>query len=361
MKAFRRFSLLLSVAFLLAVSFVPEGGCSEDGASAERMAIVFTSDLKGEVHPDRLCGKDVRYAGGLAKRAELIKAIKASEPDSLLVDNGGLFSVEKYERNQEQAIRDAEIILSAYRILGYDAFTLGAEDLNYGAEFLERLQSDPELNLVTSNILANKNQAFIGKRYIIVEKGNLKVGVVSVMQLYGSQNIRKSVLEAVTVLSPVETVEKVVDELKDKVDFIILLSRLDSKASIMLADANKNIDLVFVPNGYGKNVKMVVTSAKEKSIIPNDGPFVGMSYIKLGKQREILEKNTRMIFAGPSVEEDYTIKKLIYDRYTKEKREAEESRKKERTESAMKQIDENLKQLHELSPFEYIERNMKKE
>ena len=357
------FWLFMPVVFFAAI-FCSDGCCSDiiDNSLADELVIVSTSDIQGNALPLRVCSKDIQYAGGLAKRAELIQLIRTAEAESLLLDNGGLFSSQKFEEKPEGALKDAEVIISVYKKLGYDAFTIGEEDLNCGTEFLERMQKDSALNLVTSNVLLKKNGNRIGKKYVIVQKGNFKIGIISVLELHEPLQVKKSVVDAITVLPPVETVEEIASELEGKVDLIVLLSRLDTNTSTILADANPKIDIVLekAQTNTG-NERMLLVSAGGKAIKHKWGQFIGLTKLELAENGDVVNKKTNMLFVGPSIKENYQVRKLILDHYLKEKREAAERRKNKKMESMRMQIQESLESDHDLSPEEYIKKMMEKQ
>ena len=357
------FWLFTPVVFFAAL-FGSDGWCLDiiDNSQADELTIASTSDMQGAVLPLRVCSKDIQYAGGLAKRAELIQLIRTSETESLLLDNGGLFSSQKFEEKPEAALKDAEIILSVYKKLGYDAFTIGEEDLNCGTEFLERMQKDTELNLITSNVLLNKNNDRIGKKYIIIQKGKIRVGIISVLELQKPSQVKKSVVDAITVLPPVETVEKIASELEGKVDLIVLLSRLDTRTSMILSDANPKIDIVIVKAPIDtRSESMALVSSSGKAVVHKWGQFVGLTKVELAKSGEIVNQRTNMLFVGPSIKENYQVRKMILDHYLKERREAAERRKNKKMESMRMQIQESLESDHDLSPEEYIKKMMEKQ
>ena len=93
--------------------------------SATQITILFTNSTNGILKACPTC-PNLLY-GGLARRATLINEYRSKYKSMLLLDAGDLFPV---VAPKEQA----EYVLKAMNLMGYDAMAIGDQEFNYGKE-----------------------------------------------------------------------------------------------------------------------------------------------------------------------------------------------------------------------------------
>lgn len=212
-----------------------------------KLTILHTNDVHSRIDP--FPKNDPKYPGmgGVARRAAIIKRIRAEEKNVLLLDAGDIFQGTPYFN-----MYGGEPELKLMSMMGYDAATIGNHDFDNGIEGLAKRLPDMNFPFLNCNYnfygtpLENKTVP-----YRIFRKGGIKTGVFGIgielrglvdPKLYGNTVYEDPVLHA----------EKISSRLKNdyKCDLIICLSHLgyrynDKKISDeLLAQQSTNIDLI---------------------------------------------------------------------------------------------------------------------
>lgn len=229
MKGKKRYALWIAVCFLLF-------GCIDVlevvAKEEKKVTILFTHDLHSRM--------DDGEKGGFARLKTLIDQKKA-EKEGVFVLDGGDFSMGTLYQTLFETEASEICMLGK---LGFDATTIGNHEFDYRGEgfsnMLEaavRRRTKEELTLpmlTTSNInwkenttkederIKNALEAYGAKRYGILERDGIRIGVFGVM----GKDADISAPESGLTFQPiVEASKEVVKELKDeKVDMIVCLS-----------------------------------------------------------------------------------------------------------------------------------------
>lgn len=180
------------------------------------LQILATSDLHGRFMPYVYATDEANLNGSFAQIATVIKQEKAKNPNTILVDNGDTIQ----DNSNHIFLEDAtHPMILAMNEIGYDTFTLGNHEFNYGVPKLEKVISQFKGTVLAGNVIRPDGTP-LAAGYKIVEKGGVKVGIVGMT----NPNITKwdaANLEGYKALSPITEARKVVDEIKDKVDVLV--------------------------------------------------------------------------------------------------------------------------------------------
>ncbi|HYG80568.1 MAG TPA: metallophosphatase [Pyrinomonadaceae bacterium] len=136
------------------------------------ITILHTNDQHSQIDPlpanDRNAGK-----GGVARRATLVKRIRAENPNTLLLDAGDSFQGTPYFN-----LYRGEVEYKAMTAVGYDVVTLGNHDFDNGVEALAEAMKHAKFEFVSANYdvrgTAIENRV---KPYVVRELGGVRVGV----------------------------------------------------------------------------------------------------------------------------------------------------------------------------------------
>ncbi|CAK8713180.1 5'-nucleotidase (EC) [Candidatus Electrothrix laxa] len=177
--------------------------------------------------------------GGLARVASLRDSLLRSNPDTLTVLAGDLFSPSALGTAPYQDGRlNGKQIVAAMNALGLDYITFGNHefDLKKGP-FYDRLK-ESEFTWISSNCFAKNGKAFPGvAEDKIVDIKGVKVGIFAV-------TLTKKKTGYVTYKEPFAIAKKKVAELRPKVDILIALTHLSKDDDIQLASRFPEIDLI---------------------------------------------------------------------------------------------------------------------
>ncbi len=261
-----------------------------------KLTILHTNDVHSRIDP--FPANDPRYPnmGGVAPRAELIKSIRATEPNVLLFDCGDIFQGTPYFN-----LYKGELEMKLMSQMGYDAGTIGNHDFDLGVEGLEKQLVFANFPLLSANYDFT-DTAMQGKTlpYKIFVKNGVKVGVFGVgIELDGL--VGKNMYGNTRYLNPIANANFMADKLKCELGchLVICLSHLgfsyeDNKVSDkILAQNSKDIDIILGGHTHTFLDKpwMEANTKKQEVMICQ----VGFGGIKLGRIDCVFKTNGKLL------------------------------------------------------------------
>ncbi len=209
---------------------------------AEEITLLFSGQTHAMIYPCR-CPKEPD--GGIARRATLIKELRAKYPNTLLLDAGSFFAgglFDEYSQNTQLDIERSKINLKAMELMGYDCIAVGNDEFNFGKEFLEDAIAKTNISFVSANIGWNKILPSVIKKV-----ADTKVGITAVTSMSAEQKTG-----GLKVNEPKLALKKTVLELEKKgADIVILLSNLTEDEDSALIKENPGIDIL-ISNTRGR-------------------------------------------------------------------------------------------------------------
>ncbi|MBC3541306.1 bifunctional metallophosphatase/5'-nucleotidase [Rufibacter sediminis] len=205
----------------LAVLGLPSLGNA--AAAPIKLTILHTNDMHSRIDPFPNDGRKNGGMGGMARRATLVKQIRAQEPNVLLLDAGDIWQGTPYFN-----FFGGELEYKLMTQMGYDAATLGNHDFDNGLEGLQKQLPHAGFPFLIANydftdtILKDRF-----KPYKVFVKEGVRVGVFGLgIQLAGL--VADNHYAGTKYLDPVATAQNMVQTLreKEKVDLVICLSHL---------------------------------------------------------------------------------------------------------------------------------------
>lgn len=235
-KAFIFFTerVYLYVIITLIFSFLPAYG--------EVITVVYTGNSFASLYPCGRCPATV--GGGITRRATVIKNIRKEKKNVLVVDAGNLFAGGALDTNSINPDLDkkrTQYYLDALEKMGYDILTLGREDFNLGLDFLKNSIEKHKLRWVSSNISLPGLEPYIIKKF-----KKVKIAILALTNTDDSDFLDK---EGIKTYNYKEVLQKWVDYLQNKVDYILLLSNLDDIINKKIAQAFPQIKTI-ISSGY---------------------------------------------------------------------------------------------------------------
>ena len=226
-----RCSLILLTAF----AAILVGGCGgKESPDAYVFKIIATGNVRGEIEP---CGCRPPL-GGLARKATYVRGLAKSGEPYLVVDAGDLFFSKAQLAGADLAkekIR-ALTLVQGFNRIGTDAVAIGEYDLAAGLPFLMALADSARFPFLSANLTDLQGNLILAP-YVIVNKGNLRIGLIG-----ATSAMMSGVGYRTAALLP--ALEGVVEELKSRVDVLVLLFHgADSDRLIFMA-SGLPIDLI---------------------------------------------------------------------------------------------------------------------
>jgi 2',3'-cyclic-nucleotide 2'-phosphodiesterase (5'-nucleotidase family) len=221
MSIFRMKKVFLLICLLFFAILPNAVVAAKEQPQTYRLTVIHTNDFHG-YDP---------YA--LARKATLIKKIRAEEPNVVLLDAGDL-----YVRGPYQKVFYGTMEMAALNQMKYDAWELGNNEFKGTDELLSadqklyQLIEQAQFPTLCSNIRNTDGSYLTGvKPYMIKTVGGLKVGVLGV----SSMKVKKYTQgENKLVEDPVMTAAKLLPEVQDQSDIQIILSHAGLSADVQM-------------------------------------------------------------------------------------------------------------------------------
>lgn len=189
-----------------------------------QVVILHTSDLHGNIFPINYATN--KYSNvGLAKIATLVKQIKATYQNVILVDTGDLIQgtpLEYYHARIDNTSPDPMILVM--NKLGYSAWVLGNHEFNYGLDILNKAVSEAQFPALSANILNKQTNKPAYKPYHIVNINGIKIGILGLTTKFIPNWEDPKNINNLKFSDPVEVAKKYVNILRneEKVDIVIV-------------------------------------------------------------------------------------------------------------------------------------------
>jgi 5'-nucleotidase len=215
--------------------------------AAVQLTILHTNDVHSRIEPFPMDGSRNQGLGGVARRAALVKKIRAEQKNVLLLDAGDIFQGTPYFN-----LYGGEVEMTVMSEMGYDAATMGNHDFDNGlAGFAKQLPHANFPFLVSNYNFDNTELKGKTQPFKIFKKQGIKIGVFGLgIELSGIVN-KKNYGDTVY-LEPIAKANEMASLLKNEhhCDLVICLSHLgykykeDKVSDQILAKSTRNIDLI---------------------------------------------------------------------------------------------------------------------
>lgn len=303
-KNYKFNKLLISFLIALAISTPVYSEVLRD----LNLTILNTNDVHGRLAPINY-NTSKQNAGGIARRAVLIKHLKQNNAKVLVLDAGDMAQGSLYY-NFFSGIPDIKYMSE----IGYDAATLGNHEFDKGIPALANMLSGANFPILSSNVrfIGDKKLDQLVKDYIIKEYNEFKIGIIGVT----TPDLKTLTTSApdIEVYDDIKTVKKIVNNIKNKVNLIVLLSHVGADEDINIAKAIPDIDIIVGGHSHTFiNKPIEVSGTKHKTIIVQDGEFgINLGSIDLNiKKNEIVSYKYKIIPVNTCISSDDNIEKDV--------------------------------------------------
>ncbi len=232
---------------LVGLSGLGLNGCISPGQ--KQITILHTNDVHSHIDPFPSTHSRFPNAGGIGRRADLIRQIRNENPNTLLLDAGDIFQGTPYFN-----FYGGELEFRMMSKLGYDAATIGNHDFDNGIDGLLAQLPNASFKLLSANYdFTNTVLEGMIDPYRIFNVDGIKIGVFGLgIQLAGL--VTKELYRETVYLNPVEIAQDTAQTLKSEkgCDLVICLSHLGFEygndpqrpSDVSLCARTENIDLI---------------------------------------------------------------------------------------------------------------------
>ncbi len=192
-------------------------------APSDTITLLHTNDTHSRIDPfPNGTGRNAGMAG-VARRATLIRQVRARHPHTLVLDGGDFFQGTPYFNRFKGALE-----VQTLSAMGYDAVTLGNHDLDLGVDGLVTALKHRRFDLVSANYeIEHPGLAPEVKPYTVKQLGRVKVGIFGLgVALDGLVNPK--LCQGMRYIDPVHAARAAVEELRvdHGVHMVVALSHL---------------------------------------------------------------------------------------------------------------------------------------
>jgi 5'-nucleotidase len=175
------------------------------------ITILHTNDTHSQIDPLPANDKKNPGMGGVARRATLVKRIRQSNPNTLLIDAGDVLQGTPYFNFYK-----GEVEYKAMSAIGYDVGTLGNHEFDNGVAALAAALKFANFDIVSANYDV-QGTALEGrvKPYVVRTVGGLRIGLFG-MGISPVALITPANFKGVTYNDPVASARTVVTTLREK-------------------------------------------------------------------------------------------------------------------------------------------------
>ena len=272
--------------------------------NSNHLTVLHTNDVHSYIDPFPANHPKNPNAGGVARRAALIDAIRQENPNVLLLDAGDIFQGTPYFNYY-----GGELEFKLMSMMKYDLATIGNHDFDNGIDGLFSQMPNANFEFVSANY-DFKNTVLDGivKPYKLFNKNGIKVGVFGLgVQLEGlvdKKNYKETVYN-----SPLDVAQDMSRILRHnyKCDLVICLSHigyqykndLEKICDLKLAALTKDIDLIIGGHTHTFLDKpTIVDNNKGKKVIVNQ---VGCYGLNLGRIDFYFDNKNSISSKGQSI------------------------------------------------------------
>ena len=258
------------------------------------VTLLFTNDVESAYDPiPAFWLDDITMIGGVAEITTLIESIRRDEPNVFLFDSGDIFT------GALAKLTEGKLAFELMITMGYDAMAIGNHEFEYGVEIFGWEKNRAPFPVLGANFFYKDTDHPYAQAHAIIERDGIRIGVVGIMGTDAVSAIIPSMIAALDVVDPVEPVQRSIDELRDEVDLIVLLThqgktapmqtdaesdprlQRDIDADIALAGALNGVDVLFAGHADAGTPEPVVHPETGTLIMQTYGQATHLGYLQL--------------------------------------------------------------------------------
>jgi 2',3'-cyclic-nucleotide 2'-phosphodiesterase (5'-nucleotidase family) len=284
-----------SVPVLPARTVKPAGDSAQlsgvsKGVAAVQQVLTNDSDLIEILHTndthDQLLPRDkvtksgnTLHVGGIAQRAAFVADEKAAHPGrTLVLDDGDTF--------QGTALYTAfkgEVDMKAMNLVGYDVGLLGNHDLDDGWGNFKKQMSWSTFPIISGNVTDTDGNSLLPATQI-VKRGETTIGIIGLMGDSAWQAVAPKHRQDVKQSPIIPAAQQYVEQLRNKVDIIVMMTHNGYDQDKELAKAVPGIDVIVGSHSHTPLYKPV--------LVPNanSNGIGGTLVVQAGSNNEFIGK-----------------------------------------------------------------------
>ena len=311
----------LSISLLLIAALLTSAACQPvtENQSSTTVTLLFTNDVESAYDPiPAFWLDDQEMIGGIAEMTTLIKTIRQAEANVFLFDSGDIFT------GALAKLTEGRLAFELMITMGYDAMAIGNHEFEYGHEIFAWQKNRAPFPVLGANFFYKDTDHPYAQAHAIIERNGVRIGVIGIMGQDAVSAIIPSFIAPLDVTVPADAVQRSVDELRDDVDLVVLLThqgktapmqtdaesdprlQRDIDADINLAGAVTGVDVLFAGHADAGTPEPIVHPESGTIIMQTYGQATHLGYLQLSldpETRRITSHDGRLIAVDPALYE----------------------------------------------------------
>ncbi|NKQ38159.1 MAG: hypothetical protein HF967_01530, partial [Methanosarcinales archaeon] len=182
--------------------------------------ILHIGDLHGRIDPN------------MARIATIVNAVKAEQPNTIVVDAGDTLHGVPIANHYE-----GESVIDAMNAVSFDAMVVGNHDFNFGSETLLERANESNFPILGANIRNTTTGADFLPRYTIVESGGLSIGIVGLTEESTPAGTHARNTVGLEFLNVAGVVQEIVTDIENRTDVIVMLAHMSREEELNALNA----------------------------------------------------------------------------------------------------------------------------
>lgn len=259
-------------------------GCRQQATPAsateppDALSIFYTCDTRGHISP---CNCTAGVAGGIARRKTYIDENRTA--NAIVVDAGDITAGPR-----EWELLELEYILKGYEAIGYDAVNIGAREASFPLETLRELKAKHPF-FVSANLEDESGNLIFEPFRIATLSNGYRIGMAGIVQ---DSLLPDEIGTGLRIAPPAQALEKILPELRDASDFIVVLAFADEPAMKALAERFFEIDVIIGGDVEQPSANPVQTNKSIIAYNTDKGKAVGWMNLHFIDGQAVVAENT---------------------------------------------------------------------
>lgn len=211
-------SLLLTVCLLFGIVGIAAAATDSAPGTGKHITILHTNDIHARA-------VEQSPAMGFAKVAGIVDKYRSENPNTLLLDAGDAVHGTTFA-----TLVRGESIVQVMNEIGYQAMVPGNHEFNYGSERLMELAKMMKFPMLSANV-KKKDGTRIFEPYLIKEVDGVKIGIIALTTPETMYKTNPKNVEGLKITDPSAEAKVLVNEIRSKVDVVVVLGHIGLDAS----------------------------------------------------------------------------------------------------------------------------------
>lgn len=232
--------LLFAVVVLCSATFIV---CSQP----KTLTILHTNDMHAAFIPHEATWRKELpkpMVGGFRELEFVVDSIRSAKSAVLLFDAGDVMTGTPISDHPYHGA-EGGALFAMMNMIGYDAWAIGNHDFDISQENLVKLTKIAKFPSLSANLVNAKGEFPVNNRdYVILHRAGLRIGVFGLIAQGLSGLVNPNNLVGIKVLSPVETAQRIIDQIDAETDLIIAITHQGVDKDSELAANVHGLDVI---------------------------------------------------------------------------------------------------------------------